>query len=197
MSAYSDLKRMGIVFRPIDEWPANPTRNRRRAQFSASLGTTMNVLARELAALEARLIVIQIAMTEGDFRIDGIPYANARATHPGVIIAFESRSGPLKFAVDTFTEWEDNLRAIAFGMEALRKVDRYGVTKHGEQYTGWKALPMSTDPAAAIQTREQALAYLAERWGGDVRRALFESHPDHGGDPDTFRSVQRARELIT
>lgn len=141
MSGYSDLKRMGVVFRPIDAWPGEQTRSRRSAQFSASLGSTTELLARELAALNGRLVVLQVAMTEDDFRIDGIPYANAQASHPGVVIAFESKHGPLKFAVDTFSFWEDNLRAIALGMEALRKVDRYGVTKLGEQYTGWKALP--------------------------------------------------------
>jgi hypothetical protein len=111
VSGYTELKRMGIVFRPIDTWPGEPTRHRTRAQFSASLGSTMSLLARELAQLNARLVVVQIAMQEWDFRQDGIPYANARAEHPGVVIAFESRHGPLKFAVDTFTSWEDNLRA--------------------------------------------------------------------------------------
>jgi hypothetical protein len=196
VNGYTDLKRMGISFRPIDTWPGEPTRHRARAPFSASLGSTMSLLARELSQLSARLVVVQIAMQEADFRIDGIPYANASAEHPGVVIAFESKHGPLKFAVDTFTSWEDNLRAIALGMEALRKVDRYGVTKRGEQYTGWKALPMSTDPADAIQTREQAENYLSERWSGDIRRALFETHPDRGGDTDEFRKVQRARELV-
>ena len=45
-------------------------------------------------------------MTEAAFRNDGIPYANARASHPGIIIAFESKFGPLKFAVDTFWKWD-------------------------------------------------------------------------------------------
>lgn len=196
MSGYSDLKRMGVAFRPIDQWPGEQTKYRRTAQFSASLGATMDLLARELGALNARLVVVQIAMEEADFRIDGIPYANARASHPGVVIAFESKHGPLKFAVDTFTTWEDNLRAIALGMEALRKVDRYGVTKRGEQYTGWKALPMSTDAADSILTREQARDYIEDRYGGSLRRALMETHPDRGGDPDEFRKVVRAKELI-
>lgn len=81
-------------------------------------------------------------------------------------------------------------------MQALRAVDRYGVSKRGEQYTGWKAIPMSTDPADSIQTKAQAVEYLDERYGGDLKRALFETHPDHGGDADEFRKVIRAKELI-
>lgn len=193
--SYQDLRTLGVQFRPIDTWPAEPTRLRRHAQFSSSLGSTMKTLGAELRQLNAKQVVVQIAMREPDFRNDGIPYANARATHPGIIIAFESKFGPLKFAVDTFTAWEDNLRAVALGMEALRKVDRYGVTKRGEQYTGWKALPQSTDPTQNM-TVDQARGYLDDVWGGDVRKALYETHPDRGGDPDDFRKVQRARELL-
>jgi hypothetical protein len=196
MSGFSELGRIGVTFRPIDQWPAEVTRHRRRAPFNASLSSSTNLLARELRALSARLIVLQIAITEDDLRIDGLPRSTARASHPGVILAFESKFGPLKFSVDTFTTWEDNIRAIALGMEALRKVDRYGVTKRGEQYTGWKALPMSTDAATSITNAEQARVYLDERWGGDLRRALMETHPDRGGDSDEFRKVIRARELV-
>lgn len=45
-----------------------------------------------------------------------------------------------QFAVDKFPSWQDNLRAIALGLEALRKVERYGFVKDDEQYTGFKAL---------------------------------------------------------
>jgi hypothetical protein len=173
-----------ITFRPIDEWPGEMTRSRRRAPFRTTWGTTIKLLERELGMLGARLVVFQIAVDERDLRIDGKPRAQARAAHPGVILAFESKWGPLKYAVDAFDRWEDNVRAIALAMEALRKVDRYGVT-----------LPASTDPADAIVTREQAHDYLQQRWGGDVRKALMETHPDRGGDPDEFRRVVRAKEL--
>lgn len=191
MTRYAD-----ITFRPIDVWPGELTRSRRRAPFRTNWGITLKLLERELSMLNARLVVFQIAVDERDLRIDGKPRAQARASHPGVILAFESKFGPLKYVVDEFDRWEDNVRAIALAMEALRKVDRYGVTKRGEQYTGWKALPASTDPADAIQTREQAHDYLAQRWGGDVKRALMETHPDKGGDPDEFRRVVRAKELV-
>src|SRR5947208_1880483 len=82
----------------------------------------------------------QFAVTESDIRLDGRPRARAVASHPGVVLAFDSRHGPLKYAVDTFDRWQDNLRAIALGLEHLRAVDRYGVTRRGEQYTGWRQI---------------------------------------------------------
>lgn len=196
MSNYTALRSTGIQFRPIDTWPGTETRSRRRATFSASLGSTMALLGRELRELNAKNVVALIAMHESDFRIDGIPYANARASHPGVVIAFDSRFGPLKFAVDTFTTWEDNLRAIALGMEALRKVDRYGVTKRGEQYTGWKALPSGSDDDHGIPDAEAAREYLDRTYGGSMKRALMETHPDRGGDREEFGKVMRIKGLL-
>ncbi len=195
--SYSDLQRLGVTFRPIDAWPGPLNPDRRWAPFKATLGSTVGLLERELRMLDAKLIVLQVAMTDRDIRLDGFPRANARASHPGVVLAFESKWGPLKYATDEFTEWQDNLRAIALSMEALRKVDRYGVSKRGEQYQGWKAIPASTDPADAIQTREQAAEYLSQ-WAGDVRRAVRETHPDTNPDvdPAEFRKVMRAKELL-
>lgn len=186
---YSD-----IVFRPIDRWPGQRTPDRRMAPFTASWGATIALLEHELRQLDARNVVIQIAIDERDIRIDGQPKARAHAAHPGVILALESQWGPLKFAVDRFAAWQDNLRAIALAMEALRKVDRYGVTRRGEQYTGWRAIPASTDAADQIQTLEQAAA-LIDSYGG-LSAALKATHPDRGGDPDVFRKVLRAKELL-
>ena len=49
MTRYAD-----ITFRPIDEWPGEMTRNRRRAPFRTTWGTTIKQLERELSMLGAR-----------------------------------------------------------------------------------------------------------------------------------------------
>jgi hypothetical protein len=194
--SYYELSRLGVTFRPIDEWPGEPNPDRRWAPFRTSLSQTVPILARELRMLDARQVVIQVALEESDIRIDGFPKAGRRARHPGVILAFDSKWGPLKYATDEFTDWEDNLRAIALAMEALRKVDRYGVSKRGEQYRGWRALPTGSagdDPVASL-TREQAERLLESEGGWS--EAVKKHHPDRGGDPDRFRLLVRARELV-
>jgi hypothetical protein len=182
-----------VTFRPIDTWLGTLTPQRRHATFTASWRATRALFERELRALGARRVVVQLALAEADFRIDGLPRANARAEHPGVIVSFESRYGPLRYAVDTFTTWQDNVRAIALALEALRKVDRYGVTKRGEQYTGWRALPQHAD--GGIETAEQARAFLDEH-GGTFVEAAKRLHPDRGGDAGLFAKAVRARELL-
>lgn len=189
---YSD-----ITFRPIDVWPGEQTAWRKRAPFGASWLTTIRLLERELTFLDAENVVFQVALYEGQLRIDGKPKANAKASHPGLVLAFDSKYGPLKYAVDTFDSFPDNVRAIALAMEALRKVDRYGVTKRGEQYTGWRAIPQTTsgDPGANINSLDDARRVL-DPWGGDWKAAARATHPDTGGDADEFRRVMRAKELL-
>jgi hypothetical protein len=110
-----------LQFRPIDEWPGGKIAPR-PAPFRASYGKTLSLLERELDQLHARNIILQVALDERDIRLDGQPRARARARHPGVILAVDSKYGPLKYATAEFTTWDDNLRAIALGLEALRKV---------------------------------------------------------------------------
>lgn len=182
----------GMTLRPITAWPRAHTVERRRAQFSAPWAATLDLLDRELYYLgkgnRRADSVLQIAMREQDFRLDGMPRANAVPAHPGVILSIESVKGPLSFPCDTFDRWQDNLRAIALSLEALRKIDRYGTTPSDEQYVGWKALPQQVSAAAfTVEAAEDFLRDLATVDGGGLdlgtlqqvyRRARAAAHPD-------------------
>src|SRR5690606_7972875 len=134
-----------------------------------------------------------IAIPAGRFRLDGRPYADARPEHPGIILTLQSKHGALSYPCDTYTTWQDNLRAIALALEALRKVDRYGVTKRGEQYRGFLAIEATAAPAGFVGV-DDAWMWLLRLTGGDatvrtpetargvLRAAQRRAHPDHGGD---------------
>ncbi len=207
VSGYTDLARLAVVVRPYDDPPPSGDRY---SPFQATIGQTVTLLAHELEFLAARNIVLQLGLKESDLRVDGFPRATARAAHDAVALSFESRHGPLRYETNSFVGdyrepgWQANLRAIALGMEALRRVDRYGISKRGEQYRGWRQLTTGTDPADSIATREQAVAFLNQWRGGMdwsmldcVRAAVKATHPDAGGDADEFRKVMRARELVS
>lgn len=184
---------MTYTVRPIDQWPGSLVRGRRRrSPFRAGWSATASLLKRELEQLGARDTVLMIAVEESDIRLDGLLRASARPIHPGVIIAFDSRYGPLKYSSDVFADWQDNVRAIALGLEALRKVDRYGITKRGEQYTGWKQLEAGANGVVMSAARARE---ILEDYGG-WRNALKSTHPDAGGDPEQFRLVQEARAVL-
>lgn len=193
MSGWSDLVMHGLRVQPWDGAP--PRAGGQYSRFQADFRSTIKLLRRELEMLDAHQLIVELDIRDRDIRLDGYPRADARAVgHPGVRVDFKSKHGPVRMETCEFTTWQANLRAIALSLEALRAVDRYGVSKRGEQYRGWKAIPMSTDASDSIQTREQANALLSE-YGG-LNAAIKATHPDNEGDPDQFRKVMRARELL-
>lgn len=183
------MPEIAIRYRPIDAWPGPMTAERRPSAFSAPYRDTLQLLDRELAAIGAEEVVLQLALREDQIRVDGRPKANAATpAHPGVILAFDSPYGPLKYATDVFTRYEDNLRAIALGLESLRRVDRYGITKRGEQYSGWRQLGAGDGDADLLQRGRELIVEH-----GGATAALNATHPDHGGDREDFEAVQAVR----
>lgn len=196
---------MDYTFRPIDKWPRDKTRRPKRTPFSSTYSQTLDLLEKELGFLQAKQVIFQIDAPESQIRNDGLPYAKARPDFQGVIVAFESKHGPLKYLADVFDHWKENLRAIALGLEALRRVERYGITSKGEQYTGWKQLPDVSEAKVAAAT---LIAFLGEADKDEVmnnkdvalkafRVAVKKVHPDKpGGDREQFDRVTTARRLL-
>lgn len=203
----------GMVLRPLDGWPFDFTKDRRKAQFSSSHSDTLEQLHRELKLIDPKdtkypVSILQVALSENDFRRDGMPRAGAKMAHPGVILTVQMRNRPtLSFPCDTFTHWHDNLRAITLGLEALRRLDRYGITQTGQQYRGWQAL----DAAPAPMTRESAAKLLRDHSGVPWeiilsdhtaarrahRKARAAAHPDrHDGDQTLWDAVEAAAAII-
>ncbi len=199
---------MEFHFRPIDVWP-HPAKRARRSQFRASWSKTMELLCHEIRKVAGRVPVIQLDLPESKIRRDGLPYVDARPNSPRVIVCFDSKYGPLKYYSDTFDDWQDNVRAIGLGLQALRAVDRYGITTRGEQYTGFKALPAPL--AIPSMSTEDAAAFVADKAGGcnahdliadpAIRKAAYRDaakrcHPDNGGSEADFKKLQEAMEII-
>lgn len=198
---------MRVSYRPIGpDWhgESSSLHSRKYSPFRTTWSKTLQLLDRELTHLGASEVVFQLDMEERDIRLDGMPRADARPRSPRVIISFESKHGWLRYQCDAFEgnykepSWQANVRAIALGLEALRQVERYGITKRGEQYTGWKALPASTI------TKQEAEAFIRSHNRHDdpmglrdltsaYRLAARKLHPDVGGDRETWDRLQSAK----
>ena len=180
---------MRVTFRPLPTWPHPVTTPREHARFKAPWEQTLADLEYEIGRLDGRNVMVGAGFRESDLRLDGMPRADRRQApylHPGVEVSFDSRYGRLTYATDQYVGWKDNLRAIALALDALRAVDRYGVSKRGQQYAGWAQLTAG-GPDADRGRR------LVEQHGG-IRPALMATHPDQGGDPRDFADVQAFRE---
>jgi len=190
--SWEQLSNLDLKVRPLERWPepVKLDRRRRRSPFSAPWGSTRSLLLAELRHLEARSPILELAVKPGDLRRDGMPYARTVADHPGVVLTLPaSVHGPLRYFTDEFDRWQDNLRAVALSLEALRRVDRYGVARRGEQYRGWTALPSGLEFDAQLERGRRLIAEA-----GGYANALKRHHPDHGGSAEDAVAILAARE---
>lgn len=184
---------------PLREWPGTLTPKRKPSQFGAPLATTLEQLQRELRLVGAKDVELLIAVDASQFRLDGRPRANATAVHPGVVLSFTAKPvGRLSYPCDTYLTWQDNLRAITLALEALRRVNRYGVTKSGEQYRGFLALEQHPHSADAQERWLREYVAAPPQWTLDtvLRNAKRKAHPDTGGDADAFQRVLDAERAL-
>jgi hypothetical protein len=167
------------------------------------------VLAIEAANLGARDVIVEAGWATTQLHKDGMPYSSEQPSHPSVKVYVRASKGELVFPSTRWKTAEWNLAAVARTLEALRRIDGWGVTAGAEQYSGWKRLP-AVGPQG--MTREQAadvIAELATRVGIEApARDLLGSfafakmahrgiskqlHPDTpGGDADAMRRLNEA-----
>lgn len=203
-----------LKFVPIENWPSERTRARKVSPFRSTYIQTLDLLETELFHLRAREAVLQAALSWQDLRNDGLPRSDAKFSDPGVILTFETPTGSMSFPCDHYAHWQCNLRAIALSLQALRAVDRYGVTRRAEQYQGWKKLPPPSDQPFA--TKEEAALFMwSQAYPGvepqDIRviitsegarqavyiNAARRLHPDAGGgNHELFVRLQAAATLL-
>ncbi len=147
-----------------------------RSQFQATYGKTLKDLERELDHLEAHSITNQAGFPSEKIRNDGWPYSSARPEHPGVVLQFQKGRDVLTFRSLKFQTFEENLRAIALTMDALRRVDRYGVVE-GEQYQGFKQIAAPAN-APAAETKLDKLLRMRDGAATDGERQAAQAAID-------------------
>lgn len=203
-------------FVPIDQWPGARTKPtlRKRNPFRAPYLDTLDLLEYELGLLRAKEIVFQSGFTWAQLRNDGWPRAGETPSDPGIIISFRCgrTDESLSFPCDAYAHFQANMRAIGLSLEALRAVDRHGVTRQAEQYRGWAQIEAprpqsfaSTEEAASFiasqATQEPAadVRELAREILDDpsTRKAAYRQaatflHPDKGGSIEMFVRLQEA-----
>lgn len=207
---------MDLSTRKLDRWPGDmtPAKDRRPSPFRATWEQTRRSLVKELRHLGSKLAVLEVAvLSEREISaVTGFPRVEARVEHPGVILAADTKHGPLKWRADALTTWTANVRAIALTLERLRLADLYGVTRRGEQYAGWKMLPGPITGAGPVMTIEQAASFIGdltgqtgarilasrEVWADAYRRAVARLHPDkHAGQVlPAWARLQDAQQLL-
>lgn len=144
----------------------------------------------ELERLGARQVVVS---SNAELRLDGTLRGDGgNPTDPGAACYFMLKGQPRVLATDHWTRLADNLAAIAGHIEAIRRIDRYGVGSMEQAFAGYRAL-------AAIGERKpwwQVLGFK-DRPAAVAARAKYEElmlqhHPDRGGNPNQAAEVNAA-----
>lgn len=190
------------------EWDQDPYV--RSSPFKADWRSTLRLLQHELGALGTEDALLQLAITSADLTIAGTLATGARPSDPGAILSFASDDfGTLTYQCRKFSNWRDNVRAIALGLEALRKLERYGIADRGQQYAGFAELPsgmaagakMSVDQAWRLLCESATLPVSMPMLGDNVdlvwNMAAKAWHPDvDGGDEERFKELLAAKDYV-
>lgn len=185
------------TFEPLEDWPGHSTRpdDREVSRFGTKWAATLIELERELRHLNYRYGTVKLRTFHRpyDVRKDGGLRSDVRSPeHPGVVIAFNRQQGgavvTMQFTADRFRNWKDNVLAIARAMNALRMVDRYGVSSgrgSESQYEGFRALPPAISlNGANVDDAAFYLSQLSGRAAGNIKT-----------DAETFRQIKRELQM--
>jgi hypothetical protein len=186
------------------EWPLGWRRTerhkRQRASFStkASADGRLSVLKAterlqgEVERLGGRNAVLS---TNVSLRLDGRPRSDEEPTDPGVALYFQFRGKATVLACDRWNRVADNIAALAAHIDALRRIERYGVGTIEQALAGYKALPADTaaDWRAVFGFPKDSRPTL-DQIDVAYKRLAKEKHPDVGGNEIEMAHINRARD---
>lgn len=193
-------------------WKRTPPAARQRASFAKHTtdtttkqdgSTSKRVTTRPLSAVDAAMRLQReidrlggrdgILSTNLRLRIDGVPTAKQlEPFDPGAAVYFTLNKKPMCLACDKWDRVADNIAALAQHIDALRRIDRYGVGSLEQAFAGYMALPpMQTEWWAVLEVPPTA---TIEQVDEAFRRLAFTAHPDRGGNHDAMARLSEARQ---
>lgn len=176
-------------------WPSEYKRTRFPAwsRFgSHTLFQARSALKEEIRRLGGKDLIISSNMRT---RQDGDVYSNAKEPEDsGVAVYFKMDGNNVCLACDKWRTCWENTWAIAKTIEAMRGIDRWGVSELlNRLFLGFIAIEESAgkDWAEILGvSREASAAEIMTAY----RLLSKEHHPDVGGDPEYFITIKNAYE---
>lgn len=156
-------------------------------------------VVRRLSRRGSRIVIT----SDLPLRNDGLPYANATASDPGIAVYWietKFKNGIASntehvLACDKWRRIGDNMRAIAKTLEALNGIERWGASQIVERaFAGFAALPPGSSGVAGGPVKRSWREVIGGVWPALAssellaiakarhRAAIAEAHPDRGGD---------------
>lgn len=152
---------------------------------------------RQLELMGAENVVISSNM---QYRQDGLPYSRQNVSDTGVAVYFTMHGKQQCIPCDRWISLEENLRAIAKTIEALRGIERWGAREMVDAaFSGFKELPASSGTAVnPVKPWNEVLGVLSDASHEEIKRAYHQlahfHHPDKGGSAAAFQKIRDAYE---
>ncbi|MCR4374208.1 MAG: J domain-containing protein [Acidobacteria bacterium] len=135
-----------------------------------------------------------IISTNMPTRLDGLPYSTAKEpTDPGAAVYFRLKGQDRVLACDAWSRVAGNLAAIAQHIDAVRRIDRYGVGTLEQAFAGYAALPARGDTWRSAFGFSPDDPVTADAVEAAFRTRARESHPDVGGSHEAMAALTNAR----
>jgi hypothetical protein len=181
-------------------WPEGYKRTnpgyRKRSQFKQTMDGAQRFLRAEVDRLGASSLIVSSNIP---IRQDGGMYADwmrKKIDDPGVAIYFKYKGKDVSMCCDQYVSIWENVYALGKGIEALRGMERWGVSEFLDRaFTGFTALPSSN----AIATIDIWLVLGLNVKPDNVdavhaayKAAAKKAHPDTGGSTIAFQQLQEA-----
>lgn len=176
-------------------WPESYPRTRyiERSRFgNHSFGLSRDMLLDELRLLGASNIKLS---TNIPLRNDGLPRASFRVPDDkGVAVYFNLSSQNMVLCCDRWDKIEHNIRAIALTIQAMRGMDRWGVSEMlNRMFRGFAALPAPTNDSVSCWNILQippssSIADIKAAYREQIKKV----HPDMGGTNEEFHLLTQA-----
>lgn len=145
-------------------------------------------IIKEVRLLKGKNLIISSNI---QLRKDGLPYSNQnRPRDCGVAVWFTVNNNQRVIACDKYVSVEENLYAITQTVNAMRSIERWGVSEIMDRmFQGFLSLPSevhwkSVLGLSGVVTKEQ----LVEAY----KKKAKETHPDTGGSSEAFSEVNMA-----
>lgn len=180
-------------------WPVDYPRTKKtiRSRFSNKLtiASTRDRLLDELRMLKTSGVIIS---TNIPLRKDGLMYSNFRTDDCGVAVYFEYAKHPTVLCCDKWDRLQDNLHAIERTVNAMRQLERDGVSDMLKRaFVGFKAIPENCGTASPAWWM---VLMVDSNAGKDeintaYRKLCKQYHPDYNNDnSEQFLIIQKAYE---
>lgn len=177
------------------QWPVGykRTTSRYNSRFKQTMEAAQRFLHKEIDRLNGKDLIVS---TNLPVRQDGYLYADwmkKKITDPGVAIYFKYKGNPVAMCCDKYAAVWENVFALAKGIEALRGMERWGVSDFLDKaFTGFAAIPETTNTASWFEILEVSpTARIIEIRQAFLTKAKIH-HPDKGGNVEAFQQLEQA-----